>query len=187
MRPPTVLADLEIPVRVMSLRIEGTRLVSIPIYTGNAAPPLLLDVKHYRIIAPLEGHVGRVFSARWVAGNQILTAGADGTARLWDGSTGQLRQIYQWDPRVLADATLTPDGLVIAVGADGLLRFWDAASGRMLWALQAHKSQLIGVHIEGRDIVTRGFSGELSSWTLPNSEQVIEACDGQARCAIMQP
>jgi WD40 repeat protein len=78
-----------------------------------------------------------VLSARWVAGSQILTAGSEGTARLWDGSTGQLRQIYQGGSRFLADATLAPDGLVMAGGADGLLRFWDAASGRLLWALQA--------------------------------------------------
>jgi len=182
-----VLADLELPMRVMSLQIKGTRLVTIPISTGDAAPPLLLDVERYRVVTQLEGHVGRVFAARWVAGNQILTAGADGTARLWDGSTGQLRQSYQGGSRSLTDATLAPDGLVIAGGIDGLLRFWDAASERLLWALPAHKAQLIGVHIEGRDIVTRGLGGDLSRWTLPSSEKVIEACDGQARCAIMQP
>jgi hypothetical protein len=77
--------------------------------------------------------------------------------------------------------------LVIAGGADGLLWFWDAATGRLLWTLQAHKSQLIGVHVEGRDIVTRGFRGDLSRWTLPNAEQVIAACDGQERCAMMHP
>jgi WD40 repeat protein len=185
-----VLADLEIPVRVMSLRIDGVRLVTVPIpptYTANLAPPLLLDLEHYRVIAQLEGHVGRVFSARWVAGHQILTAGGDGTARLWDGSTGQLRQIYEGGSQLLADATLSPDGLVMAGGADGLLRFWDATSGRLLWALQAHTSQLIGVHVEGRDIVTRGFGGELSRWTLPGFEQVIGACGDQERCAIMHP
>ena len=184
-----VLADLEIPTRIMSLRIEGNRLVTVPIvpiYTDNAAPPLLLDLERYRVIAQLEGHVGRVFSARWVAGHQILTAGGDGTVRLWDGSTGQFRQLYSGGTRLLADATLTADGLVLAGGADGFLRFWDAVSGRLLWTLQAHKSQLIGVHVEGTGIVTRGFSGELSRWTLPRSEQVIEACDGQEHCAVMR-
>jgi WD40 repeat protein len=184
-----ILADLEIPVRVMSLRLDGTRLVAMPLVpvAADVAPPLLLDIERYRVIAQLEGHVGRVFSARWVAGHQILTAGADGTARLWDGSTGQLRQTYRGGSRLLADATLSPDGLVIAGGIDGLLRFWDVASEHLLWTLPAHKSQIIGIHIEGRDIVTRGFSGDLSRWTLPSSEKVIEACDGQARCAIMQP
>jgi len=85
-----VLGNLELPVRVMSLRSEGKRLVTIPLYTGNAGPPVLLDLERYRVIARLDGHVGRVFSARWVAGNRIITAGGDGTARLWDGSTGQL-------------------------------------------------------------------------------------------------
>jgi serine/threonine protein kinase/WD40 repeat protein len=181
-----VLADLEIPVRIMSLRIDGTRLITIPIYTDNVAPPLLLDFERYRVVAQLEGHVGRVVSARWVAGHQILTAGEDGTARLWDGVTGQLRQLYQGGSRSLADATLAPGGLVIGGGADGLLRFWDAASGRLIWAFPAHKSRLIGVHVEGRDIVTRGFGGELSRWTLPSPEQVIGACGDQERCAIMQ-
>jgi WD40 repeat protein/serine/threonine protein kinase len=182
-----VLADLELPVRVMSLRSKGTRLVTIPIYTSNAGPPVLLDLERYRVIAQLEGHVGRIFSARWVAGDRILTAGGDGTARLWDGSTGQLRQIYRGSSRLLADATLSPDGLLImAGGGDGVLRFWDPASGRLLWSLQAHKSHLIGIHVEGADIVTRGFAGELSRWTLPNPEHAIEACGAQQRCAIIQ-
>ena len=147
-----VVADLELPRRVMSLRIEGTRLVTLPaaaLVTGNEGPPLLLDLEHYRVIARLEGHVGRVFSARWMAGDQILTAGGDGTVRLWDGSTGQLRQTYRGSSNFLADATLTADGLVIAGGADGLLRFWDRASGRPLWTLPAQTSSLIGVHVEG--------------------------------------
>jgi WD40 repeat protein len=72
-----------------------------------------------------------VFTARFVGdGHAILTAGGDGTARLWDGMTGQLRQVYRGSSRFLADATLTPDGsMVVAGDADGLLRFWDAARG----------------------------------------------------------
>ena len=187
-RGGTVLAELEIPMRVMSLRIDGTRLVTIPIYFDTPAPPLLLDLDRYRIVAKLEGHVGRVVSARWVTGHQILTAGGDGTVRLWEGSTGRMRQMYQGGSRLLTDATVARDGLVIAGGADGLLRFWDVNSGLMLWTLQAHKSRVIGVHVEGHDIVTRGFGGELARWTLPTSEETMEACrrQDQQRCAIMQ-
>jgi WD40 repeat protein len=181
-----ILADLQIPTRAMSLRIDGTRLVTVPIYTGNAAPPVLLDLARYRVIAQLDGHVGRVFSARWVAGDRIVTAGGDGMARLWDGSTGRLEQVYEGSPRFLADATLSADGQLIMGGdADGMLRFWDLTSGRLLWTLQAHKSHLIGLHAEGRSIVTRGFAGEVSRWKLPESDQVIEACGGQERCAII--
>jgi WD40 repeat protein len=83
----------------MSLRIDGARLVTVPIDTGTAAPPVLLDLERYRVIAQLGDHIGQVFSARWVAGSRILTAGGDGTARLWDGATGQLRQIYRGGSR----------------------------------------------------------------------------------------
>ena len=180
-----VLADLELPTRVMSLRIDGPRLVTIPIYSGSAAPPVLVDLERYRVVAGLVGHIGEVFSARWVAGDRIITAGGDGTARLWDGSTGRLLQTYRGSSRFLADATLAPDGLVMAGGADGLLRFWDPTSGSLLWTLQVHKSYLVGLHVEGGDIITRGFTGEVSRWTLPEPEHVIEACGGHERCAIV--
>jgi serine/threonine protein kinase len=52
----------------------------------------------------------------------------------------------------------------------------DASNGRLLWALQAHKSYVIGVHYEGNDIVTRGFTGDVSRWTLPQPDKIIEAC-----------
>jgi len=182
-----VLADLEIPTRAMSLRVNGARLVTVPMYTGGPASPVLVDLEHYRVVTQLDGHVGRVVSARWIAGGQILTAGGDGTARLWDGMTGQLRQTYQGGSQPLYDATLASDGLVMAGGADGRLRFWDQASGRQLWALHAHPSPIIGVHVEGGDIMTRGIAGELSRWGLPNPGQVIESCGDHDRCAIVKP
>jgi len=179
----TVLADLEMPVRVMSLRHEGSRLVALPSYLAAASPPLVVDVDQPRVVARLEGHTGQVVSARWIAQGRILTAGADGTARVWVGATGTLLQTYQGWPGFLADAILAPDGLVIGGDADGSLRFWDAATGAKLWTLPVHKSAVIGVHLEGADIVTRGFAGEISRWTLPQSGAVMEACAHHLPCA----
>lgn len=136
---------------------------------------MLWDLEQYRLVTRLEGHVGFVYSARFVSGGQeIITAGADGTARRWDGGTGLLRQIYRGGVRFLADATLTADGSMLVAGdGDGLLRFWDL-TGHQLWKLQAHRSHTVGIHIEGDDLVTRGFGGDVSRWTLPRSEAVIE-------------
>jgi WD40 repeat protein len=179
-----VLADVELPVRVMSLRRENTRLVGIPNCFASAAPPLLIDLERYRIDAQLVGHVGCVLSARWISGGRILTAGVDGTARLWDGLTGRPLQTYRGSPRFLADAVFMT-GMVIAGDADGLLRFWDAESGARLWTLPAHKSAVLGVHIEGSDLVTRGFTGEIARWQLPNPDDAIAACGQHALCAIV--
>jgi WD40 repeat protein len=138
-------------------------------------------MERYRVHARLEGHVGRVLSARFVNGGRaIVTAGGDGAARLWDAESGELRQTYRGSARFLADAAITPDGsILMAGGGDGLLRFWDTASGRPLWKLQAHSSGVIGIHIDGDDIVTRGAAGEVSRWTLPRSPGVIEAASAK--------
>jgi len=182
-----VLADLQVIARVRTLRmsLDSRRLITVPSYLGEAAPPELWDLEHYQPIARLDGQ-GQVYSARFVAGGQILTACGDGAARLWDGATGQLRQTYRGGSRFLLDATLSPDGaMVLAGGGDGLLRFWDAASGRPLWTMQAHRSYLVGLRVDGDDIITRGFSGDISRWRLPKPEQVIDACNARDRCAIV--
>jgi hypothetical protein len=75
--------------------------------------------------------------------------------------------------------------MVLAGGGDGLLRFWGTDSGRPVWTLLAHKSHVIGIHFEGDDIVTRGFGGEVSRWTLPNPEGVIAACSDREVCGIV--
>jgi WD40 repeat protein/serine/threonine protein kinase len=172
----TVLADVAVPARVRMLRPspDGLRLIAIPRYTG---PAELWDLERYRPIAQLEGHAQHVYSARFVLGGRaIVTAGADRTARLWDGQTGQLRQVFRSSSRYLGDVTMTPDGsMIVAGGADGVLQFWDASNERPLWTLPAHKSHVVGVHFEGDSIVTRGSTGEVARWRLPLPAQVIEA------------
>jgi hypothetical protein len=65
--------------------------------------------------------------------------------------------------------------MVIAGGSDGLLWFWDRETTRPLWTLHAHGSSVVGIHLEGDQVLTRGFAGEVARWTIPKSEQVIEA------------
>ena len=175
----SVIGDLELPTRVELLRPspDRHRLVTIPSHTGKAAPPLLWDLERYRLVAQLEEHVGRVFTARYVdGGHAIVTVGTDGMARLWNGETGLLLSTYRSASRYLVDAVVTSDGsMVIAGGSDGLLWFWERATARPLWTLQAHRSHILGVHLEGDEIVTRGFDGDVARWNLPNPAQVIEA------------
>ncbi len=187
-----VLANLATSARVRTLRMsaDGRRLVTVPSFMGTAAPTELWDLTYYRRIAELaepdgQGQ-GQAYSARFVAGGQVVTACADGAARLWDDATGQLLQTYGGSARFLADVALSPDGSILLAGdADGLLRFWDTASGRSLWTMPAHKSHLIGIRVDGDDIITRGFSSDIARWTLPRPERVIEACSAHEGCAML--
>ena len=104
------------------------------------------------------------------------------TVMSWDSASGQLRAAYRGGSRYLADAVLTPDGArVVAGGGDGLLRFWEAHSTKLLWTLPAHKFPLIALHFEGADIVTRGFGGDVSRWTLPGAHGIVELSAAEAR------
>jgi WD40 repeat protein/serine/threonine protein kinase len=174
-----VLADLAVPTRVRLLRPspDGFTLITLPSFTGKAAPPVLWDLERYRLVARLEGHVGFVYSARFVSGgHEVMTAGADGAARLWNGETGRLLSAYRSTASFLTDAVLASDGsMVIAGGSEGILWFWDRATARPLWMLQGHRSDVGGIHLEGDELVTRGFAGDVSRWTLPQPAQVIGA------------
>jgi WD40 repeat protein len=163
-----VVADLELRSRISLLRPspDGDRLVGVPAATASATPTLW-DLASYRTIGSLDGHLGRVFSARWVAAGRLLTTGSDGSARMWDGSGTQL-VTYRGGTRFLADAALSPSGdLVAGGGADGRLRFWDAATGRPLWTTPAHTGAVVGVHYEGEDVITRGVGGDVARWHVP--------------------
>jgi WD40 repeat protein len=185
-----ILAELALDARTGSLRTspDGKRAVSVSLYTSSATvPPMLWDLERYQAVGRLEGHAERVFSARFVAGGRILTAGGDGVVRMWEASTGRFRQAYRASSRFLADATLSPDGALVVGGAnDGVLWFWDVATARALWTHQAHKSHIVGIHFEGSDVITRGFSGDVSRLALPRPSAVIEACSHRdGACGIV--
>jgi WD40 repeat protein/serine/threonine protein kinase len=181
----TMLADLAVSTRVGLLRPsqDGRRLVTISSYLGETAPPALWDLERYRLQATLSGHIGRVFTARFVRDeHEILTTGVDGTVMSWDSASGQQRAAYHGGSRYLADAVLTPDGaMVVAGGGDGLLRFWEVESMKLLWTLPAHKVGVVGIHFDGGDIVTRGFGGDVSRWTVPEPRGIVELSAAEAK------
>jgi WD40 repeat protein/serine/threonine protein kinase len=178
--------EIREPVSAFRISLDGRRLVTIP-PNGAGSPPVLCDLERLRRIALLDGFQGQVFSARFVqADRAVLTAGNDGVARLWDADTGRLRQAFFGGSQYLVDAAMVPDGtLVVTGGGDGVLRFWDVASSRMIWRLQAHRSQIVGLRFEDDDIVTHGFTGELARWSLskfPKSSNFAATVDRIARC-----
>lgn len=179
------LATLALPARMRSLRPspDGRRLIAIPSYAGAPAPLPVWDLDGYRLEGELAGNASLVLSARWADDRAVIAGEADGTARLWDVQTRQVAQTFRAASLGISDAVVDPTrAFVVAAVSDGSVRFFDIATGRPIWTLPAHKTRVVGLHFEGNDLVTRGFSGEMTRWTVPDSEQVIKTCVARGLC-----
>jgi WD40 repeat protein len=74
-------------------------------------------------------------------GKVLLSAGADGTLRTWDGSTGAPLKTMSVGSLAYACA-IHPEGKLAASGSfDGQVRLWDPAAGRLLATLLALPSR----------------------------------------------
>jgi len=89
-------------------------------------------------------HAGAISAARFSPANDnlLLTAGEEGTARLWDWPSRKvlrtLEHLPPGDQRAPLAADFSPDGTkIITAGADGFVRLWNAADGAAITSWQA--------------------------------------------------
>ena len=106
-------------------------------------------------------------------GKLILTASADGKARIYDGSTHRLlRTLDAGSP--LAGAVFDPSGrMVVTEGHDGAARLWLASTGRQLHVFRHHGAVLSAAFSQGGNLlVTTGADGTVRISRLPSGALV---------------
>jgi WD40 repeat protein/CHAT domain-containing protein len=116
--------------------------------------------------AQLKGHEGSVNSASFSPdGKLIVTAGTDGTARVWDTSGKQIVELRgHWAS--VRSASFSPDGKRIATASfDGTARVWDL-SGKQLVELAGHQGNVYSASFspDGGRIVTAGADKSARVW-----------------------
>src|SRR5690606_1687511 len=99
------------------------------------------------LLLELTGHAGPVSSVMWSAsGASLVSAGDDGTARIWSAADGALARsitAHGGEPVVWAGFG-DGDRIVATTGGDNQARVWDAASGRELASTRDPDVRLAG-------------------------------------------
>jgi hypothetical protein len=124
----------------------------------------------------IEGHLGAVYCAAFSPdAKKIISAGADGSLRLWDARTGkELRRLDGHTGRVWAVA-FAPDGRrVVSGGFDGSVRLWDLASGREIRRFAGHSDYVRSVAMsrDGQYILSGGDDRLIRLWSVETGKEV---------------
>jgi WD40 repeat protein len=110
-------------------------------------------------------------------GGRIVTASADGTARLWDATTGQeiIALRHHDGGYALSSAAFSPDGpRIVTASYDDTARIWDATTGQEIIALRGHENTVWSASFspdEGR-IVTASADGTARLWDATTGEEI---------------
>jgi WD40 repeat protein len=120
-------------VRSVALSPDGQRLVDgNNDWDHNVG---IWDVKTGKQLLDLKGHSRGVVAVAYSPdGKQVLTGGLDGTARLWNATTGAQQRVFRPDSAsAVASVAFSPDGSKAFTGHEnGTIVIWQATTGAQI-------------------------------------------------------
>ncbi|RPJ40357.1 MAG: WD40 repeat domain-containing protein, partial [Chloroflexi bacterium] len=104
-------------------------------------------------------------------GQKAITAGWDGSIRIWNLSNGLEERAISAHGEAIGALVITPDGKrVVSAGDDRLVRVWDLASGEQQFELAGHADLVrsLAVTPDGRTLVSGSWDYTMRLWDLDN-------------------
>jgi WD40 repeat protein len=110
-------------------------------------------------------------------GRRLVTAGYDGTARIWDvGAWTTVRVLRPPRSSYLEAATFSPDGKLVATasGAGGTVAIWDSETGGLVRRIRTRGPQFCATFsADSKLLVTCGGDGVARIWNVDSGERVL--------------
>ena len=155
---------------------DQLKLAMVVIQTERAAVAVL-DARTGALLQTLLGHDGPIHDLAFSPDNsRIVTASADGTARIWQLSDIKFPETMRFTGHTGAvhSAAFRADGnQLVTGGADNLVRTWDLASGEEVNAFSGHGAAVLGVCFAANNQPV-SVSGDktLKQWNPANGQPV---------------
>ena len=155
---------------------------------GNTVAALKFSLVH-----TLTGHQGVVAAVAFSPDGSLLATGSwDGTAKLWEVSSGKEVRTLTHHKMAVVSVAFSPDGRLLAVGSDDTtVTLWDVATGRLLHTLDGHGSYVLSVAFspDGRLLASSEAHGKIKLWDAA-SGQLVRSLEGQTmavHCLAFSP
>jgi len=165
------------PERSILLALQAVNKTYVVDHTvlPEAEEALHRAVQASRIELTLRGHADVLWTAVFSPdGTRIATASADGTAKVWDATTGkELLTVKGSAYGSVWNAGFSPDGKLLATsGEDKIARVWDVRTGEELLTLSSHINEVYRIEFspDGSRLVTVSTDGTAKVWDVTGKE-----------------
>jgi WD40 repeat protein len=135
-----------------------------------------LDTADLRLVARHPG--GGVAEALHPDDRTLALAGEDGTVRLLDLRSSQVRRLAGRHRGGILRMGFTPEGDALAsVAGDGKLLVWDVVAGTVRERLDAHagSAEALAITPDGKTAISSGIDGRVALWDLSRDRRVIRS------------